>query len=196
MFEPRQIRLLAAAALLFLVAHQACWWLQTEGLLPLQAALGIAAPFPLIDLQHGLRTLAAWFFGLASVIVMLPAALIVHASYWQGGGPAALPVSFHATWLTYLLSAPAAFALLRLTFGAQGHPQRFEWRMILLAGFISAFVNAASYGLAAPSDRDSRETVAWLLGLLMAQGLGVLAVLLGMVGLLRLLRRQLSRDPD
>lgn len=193
---PRRLLTIAAGAVLFLLLHRLAWALQTQVMRPLQEAAGIVLPYALIDLAHGLRILFAWFFGVWSLIVLLPATLWIYADAVRINGIGHLTAGFHLVAVTYLLSGPAAFALLRLALGEAGHPVRLEWRMILLAGLLSAFLNAVAYGLLRPPDADARDTLIWLLAVILSQGFGVLAVLLGLLWALRALGRTLRRGPD
>lgn len=184
---PNRLRLLAWGAVLFLVFSLIVQVLVRQVLRPLDVWLGFGLDYPLIDLQHGLRILYAWFFGLWSIVAMLPATVVIYITFALGLGVAYLSPGFNLVAATYLLSGPAAFALLRLCLGPSGHPTRPEWRMILLAGFLSSLGNALALGLFRDPPLSARETLVWVVGVSTTQVLGVAVVLAALIPMLRVL---------
>lgn len=179
--------MLAWGAVVFLVLSLGVQILVRQVLRPLDLWLGFGLDYPLIDLQHGLRILYAWFFGLWSVVAMLPATVVIYLTFVLGLGVAYLTPGFNLVAATYLLSGPAAFGLLRLCLGPSGHPARPEWRIILLAGFLSSLCNALALGLFRAPPLSARETLVWVVGVSGTQVLGLAVVLVCLVPMLRVL---------
>ena len=66
-----------------------------------------------------------------------------------------------------------------------GSHRNFEWRMIMLAGFISAVVNILAAGLYNPQGFDPRETILWLSTRLTSYMLGLFVTLVTLMMVIR-----------
>ena len=177
---------LSGVALGYLCAHFALYYLQKDVLTPLQTLLipgGLSVL--LVAPLHGLRVVTAWYLGFWAIPVMLPTAAVIVLMNWTRMGDTTTTIWLSLLALVYIVSAPFAFCLLRSCLGPQGHPRNFEWRMIMLAGFISAVVNILAAGLYNPQGFDPRETILWLSTRLTSYILGVFVTLLAMLMALR-----------
>ena len=187
----RRLRVVGIAALVFLGVFIVTFNLQVSALHQLQKALvADALPYVMVAPLHGVRILAAWFFGWWSVVVLAPSAAYF---YWVMRDQMAFDAGVHLVSLIHLCSGPLAFSLLRLALGSPDRPMRFEWRCIMLAGMISALVNAFALGFYLAPELDSRSLLLWVIGRVVASMLGLLLVLLASLAALRALKLHLKR---
>jgi hypothetical protein len=187
----RRLKIVGISSMVFFGIYVVTFNLQFSGLQQLQKALvSDALPFVLIAPLHGVRMMAAWFFGWWSIVVLGPSAAYF---YVVSSATVTFDVGFHLLVLTYLCSGPLAFSLLRLVLGGAARPMRLEWRYIMLAGGISAVVNAIALGFYLAPDLDGQLMLLWVIGRVIASMLGLMLVLLATLGALRMLKMQLER---
>lgn len=187
-------RVVAIAALGYLVLHFGLYALQRHTLLPLQTTLiGDLAPALLVLPQHGLRVLCAWYFGAWSIPIMAPTALVIFALHLSD--PIYDPTSpaYLAVWATFLLSAPLSFYLLKACLAQPDNHMSVEWRMIMLSGLLSGMINVMALGLLQPPSAEGQEIMIWLVTKLTGYTLGVFVLLLAILLALRLTKRALHR---
>ncbi len=165
---------LPAAAGFICVVYVLVYWTQNGPVRLLQTAIvGDVLPFEVINLVHGVRILTAWIFGWWSIAVLLPATVFVYATGVAQGGWGVIDIGFHAVAVTYLVSGPLAFHVMALVLPERHRRSRFEWRVLLLAGFLSAVLNSIVYGLVLiPYDPPSAG-LAWFAGHVVSQLLGL-----------------------
>jgi hypothetical protein len=170
---------LPAAAGVTCAIYVLVYWTQNVPVWLLQTAIiGAAVPFEIVNLVHGVRILTAWMFGWWSIAVLLPATVFVYAINVSQRGWDAIDASFHIVVIGFLVSGPLAFHVIGLVLPERHRRSRFEWRVLLLAGFLSAVFNSVVYGLVLiPYDPPSAG-LAWFAGHVVSQMLG-LTVLLG-----------------
>lgn len=177
---------LSGVALAYMCAHFALYFLQKDVLTPLQNLLipgGLTVL--LVAPLHGLRVVTAWYLGFWAIPVMLPTSAAIIFANWNRLGDPTTAMWLSVLAIVYVVSAPFAFWLLRLCLGPQGHPRTFEWRMIMLAGFISAVVNILAAGLYNPQGFDPRETILWLSTRLTSYMLGLFVTLITLMMVMR-----------
>jgi hypothetical protein len=177
---------LSLAALAACALYVAVYWAQNVPLAILQVALlGALVPFDVVNLVHGVRMVTAWMFGWWSVVVLLPATLFIYGLRIADGGLGSIPPSFHIVALVYLMSGPLALHVMGLVLPERHRSSRFEWRVLLMAGFLSAVVNSVVYGtLRMPYDPPSAGLV-WFAGHVTSQILGLMVCLVALTLLLR-----------
>lgn len=130
------------ASLTFVLAHQVQRIVVTD-LYNLQTSQGLLE-FQVISLIHGVRIGFAWMYGWLSVLLLFPA-LIYHAMYFNG---ASLPsVTFVVTSLLVAISAPLSLQIIRFASpignaSIAGAVGPHEWKLLLVAGALSAVINA------------------------------------------------------
>lgn len=177
---------LSGVALGYLCAHFALYFLQKDVLTPLQSLLIPGGLTVLLVMPlHGLRVVTAWHMGFWAIPVMLPTAGAIVLANWNRLGDPTTTMWLSLLALVYIVSAPFAFWLLRLCLGPQGHPRGFEWRIIMLAGFISAVVNLLALGLYNPQGFEPRDAMIWLSTRLASYMLGLFVTLLAMLTAMR-----------
>lgn len=101
----------------------------------------------LLFLPHGIRMLAALFYGWRSIVFLAPGALITHY-YLTGWAGFEFPVLFAA--IVGILCAPASYTVLKwLKMDARNDNRyKFNWRYLLLAGVIASILNSIGTNLA------------------------------------------------
>lgn len=119
-------------------------------------------PVYLVFLPHAVRVLGAWLYGWTSVLYILPG-VILRVLLWPPLGSGLESVVLHGI---AMLTAPLSFQLLCWWQGLSGPRGRRQmtWRSIMLAGLMSAGLNAATVflvvGYAQPlSDRFSAMAI-------------------------------------
>lgn len=127
------------ASLTFVAAHQLQRMVVSDGYL-LESG-GDVVEFQVLSLIHGVRIGFAWMYGWTSVPLLLPA-LIYHSIYFNGLSLPSLP--FVATSLLVALSAPLALQFIRFAVAVPDSVilSSKEWRVLLVAGIVSAGMNA------------------------------------------------------
>lgn len=187
-------QLFAIAALGYLLLHFGFYTLQTRALLPLQTTLiGDLAPALLVFPIHGLRVLCAWYFGLWSVVIMTPTALVLFALRVLEPGYDPFTLPHLAMMATYLFSAPVSFCLIRACLARPSDHMAVEWRVIMLTGLLSGLINVMVVGLVNPPSPDGREMMFWLLAKLVGYMAGVFTLLLLLLLVLRVTKRAVRR---
>lgn len=129
------------------VCYLVAAWVSFAALGPVQARLfpEISPPIALIYLPHGVRVLAAWFYGWASVPLLLPV-IAVTFFLLHGAGEVApadvLGIGLGAS------AAAVAFALLRRIGlrASAGDVRPGSARIVLLASLLAALFDAALPG--------------------------------------------------
>lgn len=152
---------------------------------------------PALGLTHGVRILAAWCLGWWSVLALAPSVALVNSVGLQTSPM--LP-SYPAAAAVHLITGPLAFSLLRRVWPelgttslptGDGTPQ---WRGIMLAGALSALLNALA--LMALELAPAGWTPRWFAAQVITQVLGLFFVLLLLLWALRGLGGLLRRfDP-
>jgi hypothetical protein len=145
--------------------------------------LQIALPFVAFNLLHGVRVIAAWMFGWASAVILLPAAGFVYLVHTLQG--TTFGFEFHLLSLVFLTSAPLAFTILHLAVPDRPRSSRYEWRLVVLAGIVSAFLNSLAFGLLRPPYPADGSPLAWLAGHMLSQGLGLVLFLMLAMAVMR-----------
>lgn len=154
------------ASLTFVLAHQVQRIVVTD-LYNLQTSHGLLE-FQVISLIHGVRIGLAWMYGWLSVPLLIPA-LIYHAMYFNG---TSLPsTTFVITSLLVALSAPLSLQIIRFatpvaSASVAGAVGPHEWRVLLVAGTLSAMINAILlqyfYGVPGPSQVVVGSMLRWV----------------------------------
>ena len=184
------VRFLAVASLCYLALHFGFQAIQRHAMLPLQHALiGNAAPALLVFPIHGLRVMCAWLFGPWSIAIMTPTALAIFAMHVSAPNVDPISVNYLLMAVTYLLSAPLSFCLVRFCLARPDEQMALEWRVIMLTGLLSGLINVMVYGLLFPPSPEGQAMMLWLITKLVGYMTGVFAVLLLLLMVLRLTRR-------
>lgn len=187
-------RMLAIAAPCYLILHFGFYAIQVHALLPLQTALiGNLAPVLLVFPIHGLRVLCAWYFGLWSVVIMAPTALVLFTMRLVEPGFDPMNLPYLILVATYLLSAPVSFCIIRACLARPDDHMAVEWRVIMLTGLLSGLINVMIVGLLYPPSEDGREMMIWLIARLTGYMAGVFALLLLLLMALRLTNHAVRR---
>lgn len=180
------LRALFLAMIAYFCLHWLVFFTQAFVLRPLQfAVLKDCCEVLLVTPLHGLRVLFAWYFGLWSLLIMAPTAAVLLLYFWSLSGFLYLNPWIFLVAGIYMISALAAFKLLKLCLGPRGHPRDLEWRMIMLAGLISALLNVLAEGLFNPPDAAAREALIWMSMRLFSYVSGLLVTLLLLLAVLR-----------
>lgn len=188
------LRVIAIASLSYLILHFGFSALQTHALQPLQQSLiGDLAPALLVFPVHGLRVLCAWYFGLWSVAIMAPTALVLVALRLIEPGHDPLSLTDLAIKATLLFSAPASFCIIRACLVRPDDHMALEWRVIMLVGLLSGLINVLVIGLLQPPSADGQEIMVWLLSMLLGYMAGVFLLLLLILLALRVTNRVIRR---
>jgi hypothetical protein len=188
------VRVIAIAALCYLILHFALHALQIHAIQPLQYALiRDLAPVLLVFPIHGLRVLCAWYFGLWSVVIMAPTALLLFAMHLIDPGHDPLSLTHLAIKATFLFSAPASFWIIRACLARPDDHMALEWRVIMLVGLLSGLINVLVIGLLQPPSADGQEIMVWLLSMLVGYMAGVFLLLLLILMALRVTKRVIRR---
>ena len=128
------------------IAYLVAFALTTAIIAPIQSAYLTAVPpaISLLFLPHGVRVLAAYFFGWKSIIYLIPAHFLTHY-LWTIGQDVKLDIK------APLISVLAAYLGVKLIaiipnigfhdFGASA------WKWLLLAGFAGSIFNGLGIGL-------------------------------------------------
>lgn len=149
-------------------AYLICFYLTFLVIAPIQE--GVVGQIPLfaslLYLPHGVRVLAAQFYGWKSVVLLAPAAIQTHYYLlgWEGlSGSSYVP----AFWAT--ICAPLSFTLLKmLNLDVRGDARYMcNWRYLLLVGALASVMNAAGaslyYSNLTPLEA-ARSALAFLIG--------------------------------
>lgn len=180
------MRALFLAMIAYFFLHWLIFFTQAFVLRPLQSAvLKDCCTVLLVVPLHGLRVLFAWYFGLWSLLIMAPTAAVLLIYFWSLSDFAYLNPWIFLVAGVYMASALLAFKLLKLCLGPRGHPCDLEWRMIMLAGLISALLNVLAEGLFNPPDVAAREALIWMSMRLFSYINGLLLILLLLLAVLR-----------
>ena len=169
--------------------YSALVWLTLELVSPLQRQLlpGVADIGLVLFLPHGVRILSAWLYGWKSILHLLPGSAF--GAYLVFG-----PASFSSpvAWTIPLVSICGYIGILtmRSTTRARAkllNGRDLNWKQIILAGVMASLVDSAGhlliFGFPAP------EVFAFLIG----DTLGTVALLFGLVFVLRLWRTVKTR---
>lgn len=187
-------RLLAIASLCYVILHFGFYGVQVHMLWPLQTALiGDLAPALLVFPLHGLRVLCAWYFGMWSVVVMMPTAIVLFIMRIYDPGWDPFSLTYFIIVATYLLSAPISFCIIKSCLARPDDHMGFEWRVIMLTGLLSGLINVVIIGLLNPSYLEEIPIMHWLLARLIGDIAGVFFLLLLVLLALRLTNRALRR---
>jgi hypothetical protein len=180
-------RLTVAAGLTFGL-YIAVYYVQTLGLAALQRSLiGTALPFAAVSLLHGVRMLTAWIFGWWSIAVLAPAAAFIYArNLFDGGVGPQIDYQFHIVAMAFLISGPLSLHVMSLVLPERERNSRFEWRVLLLAGFLSAFLNSIVYGVMLIPYDPLTSGLLWFGGHVMSQVAGLLVFLVAIALVMRL----------
>lgn len=129
------------------LCYLAAAWVSFTALGPVQARLlpDITLPIALIYLPHGVRVLAAWFYGWASVPLLLP---VIAATFYLLHGVSGFTLTNTLGIGLSASAAAVAFALLRLIGlrASAGDVRPGSARIVLLASLLGALFNAAVPG--------------------------------------------------
>lgn len=187
-------KMLAIAALCYLILHFGFYAIQVHALMPLQHALiGTLAPALLVFPVHGLRVLCAWYFGLWSIVIMAPTALILFTMRLVEPEFDPLNLPYLILVATFLLSAPVSFCIVRACLARPDDHMGVEWRVIMLTGLLSGLINVMIVGLLYPPSEDGRELMLWLIARLTGYMTGVFALLLLLLMALRITKHAIRR---
>ncbi len=110
---------------------------------PLQESIFGAIPFyaNLLFLPHGIRLLAALFFGWRSIVFLTPSALLTHY-YLNGDSGLEYPTILAA--VVGIFCAIVSFEILkRFGIDVQNDDRyKFNWRYLLIAGMLASTINS------------------------------------------------------
>lgn len=124
---------------------------------------------------------------------MAPTAVILYVSFNNSGIYDVQVLTFVTMSAIYLASSPLSFYILRLCLDAPARSLRREWRLIMLAGFLSAVITTISAGIFYPLGLGSREPLVWLAWRVFAKVMGVFSLLVLLLALLRALAPMSAR---
>lgn len=109
---------------------------------PLQSSLHPELVMSLLFFPHGVRVLAAWFYGWRSIAFLLPGALLCNIHF---AGEAAFQAHSLLAMTTSLVAAPLAFTLTRKLFpNLTIVPGKTSLVTITLAGFLASVFNLSA----------------------------------------------------
>ena len=189
------LRAVLFAMIIYFCLHWLIFFTQALVLRPLQSALlNDCCTVLLVTPLHGLRVLFAWYFGFWSLLIMAPTAAVLLLYFWSLSDFSYLNPWIFLVAAVYMVSALLAFKLLKLCLGPRGHPRDLEWRMIMLAGLISALMNVLTEGLFNPPDVPARETLIWMSMRLFSYISGLFMILLLLLALLRQIGMRMQSD--
>ena len=140
----RAIFLTSVVTVCYLFAFAVVFWL----LMPIQVYvvskyLAFAEVTCLLALTHGVRVVATWLFRWRAILFLMPGAaleaVVLSAHYGLGTGDLALLV------VAFSANSFVAFEILRILgwHVYADRARRANWRLVMMAGGLAAFANAA-----------------------------------------------------
>ena len=153
------------------VALWVSWLFVVLAVLPTQRAVGfvLEGETALLFVPHGVRVLAAWFFGWRSVLFLSPGTAIAHFMVVSDYGFALRDLGALVVGSSCGAIAFAALARVGLDFRYRAE-YRPRWRDIMLAGAVASVVNALGTNLVLgyPLDNMAAYLVGDVTGLFVA----------------------------
>ena len=172
-----KLRVLVPSTIVFLILYVLAYLVQVRAIGGLQRSVfDDSISFTVLQLLHGVRVIAAWIFGWWSILMLLPCVGFIYLTLHMAGLP--ITTERYVVSAVHIVSAPVCFAILRIVLPEDDRRSTREWRVVMLAGTLSAVFNALALGFYFTPDVTTRQAFVWLAGLIVAQIAGLFVVLL------------------
>ena len=172
-----KLRVLVPSTIVFLILYVLAYLVQVRAIGGLQRSVfDDSISFTVLQLLHGVRVIAAWTFGWWSILMLLPCVGFIYLTLHMAGLP--ITTERYVVSAVHIVSAPVCFAILRIVLPEDDRRSTREWRVVMLAGTLSAVFNALALGFYFTPDVTTRQAFVWLAGLIVAQIAGLFVVLL------------------
>jgi len=145
----------------------------------------------LVYLPHGVRVLSTWLIGPKAFLPLFAGGVVSALMFTPGAlDPAWVPAVMKSTAVG-ALSAPLAFALLRLAGGMRisANRRRIDWKSLVLAGVVASGINSAGQALVHGARFPSADAVAVVAVYAIGDLIGLLVTMVALMMIFRWIRR-------